>query len=316
MPMPDRLTNLFCKASTRLRSVLCSMKSRCAFHAPKIAPEHLLRRTKGQTIVSTVMSLSLVFLSTSTLTTEQLNTHWQLYATIGFIVGLVSVFRNPICDWVYTRVSFALYYEIRSYLQTLLSITLGLTMGIIWSRINTIPRSVFGPIFSIALTVSAIICAIGIVVSTRNEASLKLAQSLYEANRGNMKEAFKWFDRGMYMIIRMLRELGRKLDAPQLRLGGRAYYGKCGKNAKIIRDLSQAVLNIDDREQLQRVEDLTIQLNEHGKDAISRGIKPQPLFVDYLDRRHLTLDNIYKIVLILAALFGIVWTIRTGITQR
>jgi len=280
--------------------------------SPKITSDYLYRRTKRQLVGSTLASLFLVLVSSSVITMDQLSVFWKALLLIAFVTGLFAVLRNRVLEWICPRISFGLYYTLRRYLVSPFLAISAFALGSMIVGLPEANRRIYGPILAFIFVIYGVLLALGEVLSTKGDSSLKFAQSGFEHSSGDFDRAFRWFSLGLHTLVRIFRQRGQKLDLPTLRLGARLCCFDEKTKAEIIGTISRTVLRIEDPKQFQELRCAIETLMDEGKRAISKGISPQPQLLDYFDTKHLTLKNIQTVLTIVAIVIGIVVSLITA----
>jgi len=279
---------------------------------PKITSDHLYKRTRRQLASSTLASLFLVLMSSSVITMDQLSVFWKELLLIAFVTGLFAILRNRVLEWICPRISFGLYYTLRRDLVSPFLAISAFALGSMIIGFSEVNRPVYGPILAFIFVIYGALLALGEVLSTKGDSSLKFAQSDFELKSGDFDRAFRWFNLGLYTLLRIFRQRGQKLDLPTLRLGARLCCFDEKTKTEIIGTISRTVLRIEDPKQFQELRCAIETLTDEGRRAISRGISPQPQLLDYFDAKHLTLKNIQTVLTIVAIVIGIVLSLITA----
>jgi hypothetical protein len=271
----------------------------------------MTKRTRRESLAAALTSGFLTLISLGVLTTEQSKLVSPPVLVLACVIVIVAILRNQIFVFVFQRVSFATHYRLKSVVAPFAASFMGLVLGLIFSGAVAIERRIYGPIMAVGLVIAALGYAFGWrIVTQKGQASLEFAQSIYEATQGrDMIQTFRWLDRGLYSIFRIIKQYGIKVNASTQRVGARLYFSDKAQNIDILRKISDKILEIENPIQFSEIIKALEAFETAGKQAISKGISAQPRFDDCLDYSHLSLRNIYLILLIIVVLVGI-WTGR------
>jgi|GEM_PF-1936115 len=289
------------------------VKTSTTTHSPKIAPEYLLKRTARQLISSAILCWVWISLTLAVVTEVQLAALWRPVLLIASAVSCFALMRNRILDRIYRRISFATHYQLKVTLAIPFSVFLGMVIGLMLFGRWDSQREILGPIVAVGLVICSILWSIGPMVSDKSEASLLLTQCIYEIGKENkIPDCFRWLDRGLYKIIRILRQYGIRVHGPTLRLGARLYCLERKTNLNSLLVLSKAIMKMEESEPFRELRAAVEALTDTAEKAIARGVSPQPRIVDYLDFRYLSLKNVYQMLGIILAILAILISITTG----
>ncbi len=271
---------------------------------PAIAPDHLLKRTKRQRAQSALWSFVVVVLSLSIVTTDHFAVLWQPILVLSIAIACLALVRNRLLELAFKRISYARYYELRRTMTIPFVIFLVTVLSLLFLGPTFLSRAIFGPILATSFAVLGLLNALGQVLSDDANRNLIFTQFVLDLNKKNLVLAFRWLDRGMYTLSRILREYGMRVDGAALRLGAKFYFVEKGSQATTVGILSMASSQFEDPKKFRLLARTIQMLLTNASTAISRGVSPQPLLIDYLDRRYLTLSNLYRVLTILLALLG------------
>jgi len=282
-------------------------------NSSRIAPDFLLKRNRGDLVLSALASGFIIFVSSIFLRPEQYRIveMWlELLATVIVFVGLL---RNRIVEWIYKKISFVTYCRLEHYSNLLFATSLLLIIGGIVLPPQRVEYAVTGPMITAGFVTMGILSVIGRTVSDRAEASLFFSQCISEMNlKNNVFQSFLWLDRGLYALLTILKQYGVKAHMPNLRLGARLSLLEVEESKNMIDGIAQAILNIEDANQFRKLISEVKTLEFNATQAKARGILPQPRLTDYFDYRYLTLENIRIIISIAILLVTIAISCITG----
>jgi hypothetical protein len=227
---------------------------------------------------------------------------WPALLAMTLLFILLALFRNQLLKFVYRRISYATHDKVRGFVVPVFGVIGGLALGLVWAAFYTsfLQQKASGLVLGTVLFICAAASAIGRVLSDRGETGLLFAQCMYETSKGrNFPEVFRWLDRALYSLVRLLKQYGLRVHAPTQRLGARLY---CLSNDDLgfLRDVSQAVLHIEKCDQFSKLREAVETFEEIGQKEISKGISSQPRFADYLDTRNVSLENLSRILVIIS----------------
>ena len=223
-------------------------KSSTTVHNPKITPEYLVKQTTWQSIKSAIVCWGWIAFSLLVVTEAQLAMLWRPVLLIASVVGCFALMRNRILNWIYRRVSFATHYQIKYRLRIPLGVlmTIVLASMLLGGRVG-LQREILGPIVVVGFVIGSSLWSIGQVVTDESEASLLLAQCIYEiGQKKKLPDCFRWLDHGLNGVIRILREYGIIVHGPKLRLGARLYCLERTTDLNSLVVLSKAIMKMEE----------------------------------------------------------------------
>ena len=274
---------------------------------PRILPEHLLIFTKlglvGRALASGFLSLfGWVFLNIG-LPDHNLS---PLLVWTCIVVGF-AMLRNLILAKVYcrVRVGFAVHRKLGEGVSLVFGVLAGMMIAAMFIPSTSADPRTIAAILGTGSVVIAAAFPIPPILSERGEGSLLFAQLAFEVKAcKDLTQGLRWSDRGVRVLARVLKQYGFMFHQPTLRLGTRLYCME-KKDAKILENISQAILRLEDPDQFLVLKQEIETLVANGTEAISEGIRPRPRLEDYLDYRYLSLENVYRIVAIIAGILMI-----------
>ena len=279
---------------------------------PRILPDHLLKFTKRELIGRALASAFLGLVGWAFLNVGLPGYNLSPLLVWTCINIVFAIFRNLILTKLYcgVRVGLGVHYKLRSgvaFASSLFGGFAGLMIGAVWfSSIPADPK-ITATILGIGFLTVATGFPIPPILSDRGEASLLFAQSAFEVKvRKDLTQGLRWSDRGVYVLRRVLKQYDMLIHPPTLRLGTKLYCLE-KKEAKILDYVSQAILRLEEPDQFLVLREALQTLEAVGREAISRDITPSPRLEDYLDYKYLSLENVYRIVLIIGGVLMILY---------
>lgn len=280
-----------------------------------IAPDYLATRPHGDLAVWALASALTVFpVAMIPIPVSDWTSIWPLFASIACVVFALSSLRNRVLRRVYRHFDIVRHYKWKLIVSAAVAEVCVVLVELFAVGLFVLHvQSFWGPTVSLGLIMAAVYAGVvGPVLTDDSKAFLCLRQCITTfSTDAPLDSATKWLDRGLANLTRTMRRFGIRLNGPRLRLGGRLY---CYSHTElpVIVDLAESVRQIYDPLNFVRLRQSVQWLELIARDSIANGLGARPQLSDYLDPRHLTLQNLQYILAILISFLVIVAFLYTG----